>query len=35
MLARYARPSTVDNHGRAASEVIPVFELAPISEMGG
>jgi L-asparaginase II len=35
LLARYARPSTTDDHGRAASEAIPVFELAPIGEMVG
>jgi L-asparaginase II len=33
MLARYARPATADDHGRAASEAIPVFELAPIAEL--
>jgi len=33
MLARYARPATADDHGRAASEAIPVFELAPIDEL--
>ena len=33
MLARYGRPSTADGHGRAASEAIPVFELAPMDEM--
>jgi L-asparaginase II len=33
MLARYARPATADGHGRAASEAIPIFELAPLEEM--
>jgi L-asparaginase II len=33
LLARYARPSTQDGHGRAASEAVPVFELAPLDEL--
>ncbi len=35
LLARYARPSTQDAHGRSASEAVPVFELAPLDEMVG
>ena len=34
MLARYARPTTMDVHGRVAGESVPAFQLAPLKEMG-
>ena len=35
MLSRYARPTTMDVHGRVAGESIPAFELAPMGELIG
>jgi L-asparaginase II len=35
MLARYAHPTTTDPHGRAASEAVAKFDLAPLGELLG
>jgi len=33
ILARYHRPVTVDPHGRAVSEAVAEFDLAPVGEL--